>query len=64
MVKDTKTSTENGQQSGKYNGTIFIHPDFDLNFTFKIDTPGPGSYVAPSDFGHLDFGNRNSPREV
>lgn len=43
MVKDTKTSTENGQQS---------------------DTPGPGSYVAPSDFGHLDFGNRNSPRGV
>ena len=36
MVKDTKTSTENGQQSGKYNGTIFyiFIQIFDNNFLY------------------------------
>ena len=27
----------------------------------KADTPGPGTYVAPSDFGHLEF-HRTSPK--
>ena len=28
----------------------------------KADTPGPGTYIAPSDFGHLDF-HRTSPKQ-
>lgn len=27
----------------------------------KADTPGPGTYIAPSDFGHLEF-HRTSPK--
>lgn len=37
-----------------------IKPSTDVGH--QSGTPGPGSYVAPSDFGHLDFGNKNSPR--
>jgi len=29
----------------------------------RLDTPGPGQYILPSDFGHLDsFRGEGSPR--
>ena len=28
----------------------------------KADTPGPGTYMPPSEFGHLDFQGRGSPK--
>ena len=28
----------------------------------KAETPGPGTYIAPSDFGHLEF-HRTSPKQ-
>jgi len=37
-------------------------PDKDT-IKFRLETPGPGQYILPSDFGHLEsFRGEGSPR--
>jgi hypothetical protein len=33
-----------------------------MEIKFSKDTPGPGTYRPPSDFGYLDISTKNSPR--
>lgn len=56
MVKDMKSSIDKGPLSST-SGKLFLSANFNR---FKIDTPGPGTYVSLSDFGVKMF---LSPRE-